>query len=37
MRYFPTTIRIDPAHASNRGHKIWLARGHDRGGNIYEN
>jgi ectoine hydroxylase-related dioxygenase (phytanoyl-CoA dioxygenase family) len=36
MRYFPTTIRIDPAHASNRGHKVWLARGQDRAGNVYE-
>jgi len=36
MRYFPTTIRIDPAHVNNQGHKIWLARGHDRAGNAYE-
>jgi ectoine hydroxylase-related dioxygenase (phytanoyl-CoA dioxygenase family) len=37
MRYFPTTIRIDPAHPTNRGHRIWLARGRDHGGNAYEN
>ena len=37
MRYFPTTIRIERGHESNRGHKIWLARGQDRAGNTYQN
>jgi len=35
MRYFPTTSHIVPER--NRGHKIWLARGVDMAGNIYEN
>jgi ectoine hydroxylase-related dioxygenase (phytanoyl-CoA dioxygenase family) len=35
MRYFPTTTRIVPER--NPGHKVWLARGADRAGNLYEN
>lgn len=35
MRYFPTTSRIVPER--NVGHKIWLARGKDLAGNVYEN
>ncbi len=35
MRYFPTTTHIIPER--NPGHKLWLARGRDRGGNNYEN
>ena len=35
MRYFPTTSKLNPER--NVGHKIWLARGTDQAGNIYEN
>jgi hypothetical protein len=35
MRYFPTTSKILPER--NQGHKIWLARGKDLAGNVYEN
>lgn len=35
MRYFPTTSKVFPER--NQGHKIWLARGVDMAGNIYEN
>jgi ectoine hydroxylase-related dioxygenase (phytanoyl-CoA dioxygenase family) len=35
MRYFPTTSKVYPE--KNPGHKIWLARGTDLAGNIYEN
>lgn len=35
MRYFPTTSKIYPD--KNSGHKIWLARGVDLAGNLYEN
>jgi chlorinating enzyme len=35
LRYFPTTSRVYPER--NIGHKIWLARGQDRAGNLYEN
>lgn len=35
MRYFPTTSQIFPE--KNPGHKIWLARGKDLAGNVYEN
>ncbi|MBV9852417.1 MAG: phytanoyl-CoA dioxygenase family protein [Armatimonadetes bacterium] len=35
MRYFPTTSKIFPER--NPGHKLWLARGVDHAGNIYEN
>jgi ectoine hydroxylase-related dioxygenase (phytanoyl-CoA dioxygenase family) len=35
MRYFPTTSKIYPE--KNTSHKIWLARGHDIAGNVYEN
>ena len=35
LRYFPTTTRVHPE--KNVGHKIWLARGEDRAGNVYEN
>ena len=34
MRYFPTTSRVFPE--KNPGHKIWLARGVDVAGNVYE-
>ncbi len=34
MRYFPTTSRIVPER--NVGHKVYLARGEDRAGNVYE-
>ena len=34
MRYFPTTSQVYPE--KNPGHKIWLARGIDLAGNIYE-
>jgi ectoine hydroxylase-related dioxygenase (phytanoyl-CoA dioxygenase family) len=34
MRYFPTTSKVYPER--NVGHKIWLARGKDLAGNIYE-
>ena len=37
IRYFPTTSRINHDHPGNRNHKVWLARGHDRAGNHYEN
>ncbi|HEX8550829.1 MAG TPA: phytanoyl-CoA dioxygenase family protein [Abditibacteriaceae bacterium] len=33
MRYFPTTSTIFPDDT----HKIWLARGEDKGGNLFEN
>ncbi len=35
MRYFPTTSKVYPER--NQGHKIWLARGKDVAGNVYEN
>ena len=35
MRYFPTTTHIVPER--NKGHKLWLARGKDQAGNVYEN
>jgi len=35
IRFFPTTSKVFPE--KNQGHKIWLARGVDRAGNIYEN
>lgn len=35
MRYFPTTSKIYPER--NEGHKLWLARGVDIAGNVYEN
>ncbi len=35
MRYFPTTSRVFPE--KNVGHKLWLARGVDVAGNVYEN
>ena len=35
MRYFPTTTHILPER--NKGHKLWLARGKDHAGNVYEN
>lgn len=34
MRYFSTAIRMIPE--ANPGHRIWLARGHDRAGNTYD-
>lgn len=35
LRYFPTTTKVYPE--KNIGHKIWLARGVDKAGNLYEN
>lgn len=35
MRYFPTTAKVYPER--NIGHKIWLVRGVNHAGNIYEN
>lgn len=35
MRYFPTTSHVYPER--NRGHRLWLARGRDRAGNVFEN
>ena len=35
LRYFPTTTQVYPE--KNAGHKIWLARGEDKAGNVYEN
>ena len=35
IRFFPTTSKVFPER--NQGHKIWLARGMDHAGNIYEN
>jgi len=35
MRYFPTTSRI--FHEKQPQHKLWLARGVDHAGNVYEN
>jgi ectoine hydroxylase-related dioxygenase (phytanoyl-CoA dioxygenase family) len=35
MRYFPTTSKVYPE--KNLGHKLWLARGRDIAGNVYEN
>ena len=35
MRYFPTSSKVYPE--KNLGHKIWLARGADLAGNVYEN
>jgi hypothetical protein len=35
MRYFPTTSRVYPE--KNDGHKLWLARGRDIAGNVFEN
>ncbi|MBV9470632.1 MAG: phytanoyl-CoA dioxygenase family protein [Abitibacteriaceae bacterium] len=35
MRYFSTSSKVYPER--NPGHKLWLARGRDLAGNIYEN
>jgi ectoine hydroxylase-related dioxygenase (phytanoyl-CoA dioxygenase family) len=35
MRYFPTSLKLQPE--KNQGWKIWLVRGQDAAGNIYEN
>jgi ectoine hydroxylase-related dioxygenase (phytanoyl-CoA dioxygenase family) len=35
MRYFPTTSRVFPE--KNQGHRIWLARGRDVAGSVFEN
>lgn len=35
MRYFPTSSKVYPE--KNPGHKIWLARGVDLAGNVYQN
>ena len=35
IRFFPTTSKVYPE--KNPGHKIWLARGSDVAGNVYEN
>lgn len=35
MRYFPASTMVYPDR--NIGHKLWLARGQDRAGNVYEN
>jgi len=35
LRYFPTTTKVYPE--KNPGHKLWLARGIDMAGNVYEN
>jgi len=35
MRYFPTTSKVLPER--NVGHKVWLVRGRDHAGNVYEN
>jgi hypothetical protein len=35
MRYFPTTSLVYPDR--NPGHKLWLARGVDIAGNVYQN
>ena len=35
MRYFPTTTKVYPE--KNIGHPLWLARGVDVAGNVYEN
>jgi ectoine hydroxylase-related dioxygenase (phytanoyl-CoA dioxygenase family) len=35
MRYLPASTRIIPER--NGGHRVWLARGHDRAGNSYAN
>lgn len=35
MRYFPTTTKVYPE--KNIGHALWLARGMDVAGNVYEN
>ena len=35
IRFFPTTSKVYPE--KNAGHKIWLARGADMAGNVYEN
>ena len=37
MRYFPTTSTISMDHPANQDHQLWLARGHDLGGNRYQN
>lgn len=35
LRYFPLSSQVFPE--KNRGHRIWLARGEDRAGNVFEN
>ncbi|MCU1489498.1 MAG: Phytanoyl-CoA dioxygenase, partial [Acidimicrobiaceae bacterium] len=35
MRYLPADVRVFPE--ANPGHRLWLARGSDRAGNLYEN
>lgn len=37
MRYMPTANRVLSESDVNRGHHIWLARGHDLAGNHYSN
>jgi hypothetical protein len=36
MRYFPASVRVLPVEA-NANWKIWLARGEDSAGNVYQN
>jgi ectoine hydroxylase-related dioxygenase (phytanoyl-CoA dioxygenase family) len=36
MRYFPASVKVLPVE-QNAGWKIWLARGTDSAGNVYEN
>ena len=36
MRYFPASVKVLPVEA-NAGWKLWLARGKDTAGNVYEN
>ncbi|KIL38347.1 phytanoyl-CoA dioxygenase [Gordoniibacillus kamchatkensis] len=37
MRYFATDVLVNRDDKINRGHRIWLARGRDIAGNVYEN
>jgi ectoine hydroxylase-related dioxygenase (phytanoyl-CoA dioxygenase family) len=37
MRYFPTTSLVYHENGRNAGHKLWLARGKDRAGNVFVN
>jgi len=36
MRYIPASVKVLPVE-KNDGWKLWLARGEDGGGNVYEN
>jgi ectoine hydroxylase-related dioxygenase (phytanoyl-CoA dioxygenase family) len=37
IRYFPATSKLDMSHPHNKEHRIYLARGSNKAGNVYAN